>query len=274
MEKLFLFVPQWQDSGLTSELYEGAHALKRSFESIGGAPMLEIPVDARTQPVVGNGILGYALIEEQLGRIAEALASQAPQKVFIIGGGCGVEIPVVSYFARRHHDLQLFWFDAHGDLNSPESSPSGHFHGMPLRFLLERQDNSIGRTAAVLPAGSVVLIGARDLDPPEVEYIRSSGIRRLPPAGAEAGAIFGVAGAQSDGGAAYVHIDLDVIDPRYYRNVKCPQADGLTIERLVGLVEAIRERRNLVGLSILENTEREREKIDLLEGLFRIGIGF
>ena len=65
-----------------------------------------------------------------------------PDKILTVGGGCGIEIPIVSYFSEKYKNLDVLWFDAHGDLNTPESSPSKYFHGMPLRFLLEEIRNN------------------------------------------------------------------------------------------------------------------------------------
>ena len=59
-----------------------------------------------------------------------------PSRVFTVGGDCGVEVQPVSHASACYPGLAVVWFDAHADLNCPSSSPSGHFHGMPVRTLL------------------------------------------------------------------------------------------------------------------------------------------
>jgi arginase len=142
---------------------------------------------------------------------------------------------------------------------------------MPLRFLMESQDNPLGRQYATIPADSVVLVGTRDLDPPEAEYIRTHSMAMI---GMDAPDIIGAIARSIPDGArdAYVHIDLDVLDPRGYRNVKCPVKDGISIETLVRAVSTIAARMRLVGLSIVENTETDQAAIALLDALFDIGI--
>ena len=66
------------------------------------------------------------------------LRASAPDIVVTVGGTCGVEAAPVAYLNERYDgNLAVVWFDGHGDLNSPATSPSGHFHGMVLRTLLE-----------------------------------------------------------------------------------------------------------------------------------------
>ena len=96
-----------------------------------------------------------------------ALAADLPERPLVLGGDCCSHVGAVEGLAARQGRLSLIWLDAHGDLNTPESSPSGNQWGMPLRMLID--------SGAVAPA-DVALIGARNLDPPEEEFIRSSGL--------------------------------------------------------------------------------------------------
>src|SRR5262249_62416121 len=105
-------------------------------------------------------------------------------------GGCGCpRAGAVRDLARRHGRIAVVWLDAHGDLNTPESSPSGNPWGMPLRMLVDGGD--------VAPR-DVTLLGARNLDPPEVEFIAEAGIRQ------ELGEL---------PEQIYVALDCDVIEP-------------------------------------------------------------
>ena len=87
----------------------------------------------------------------------------------------------------------VVWFDAHGDLNTPESSPSGNEWGMPLRMIID---------GGAVDAEDVALVGARNLDPPEVEFIAAAGIHDT------------VQAVLDRVDCVYVAIDFDVFEPR------------------------------------------------------------
>ena len=125
-----------------------------------------------------------------------SLAAELPERPLVLGGCCCSHVGAVEGLAARHERLAVVWLDAHGDLNTPASSPSGNTWGMPLRMILD--------SGAVDP-DDVALVGARALDPPEEEYIASSGIhvdevaecfRRIDARGAVVGA--GLTGLKPD----------------------------------------------------------------------------
>ena len=107
--------------------------------------------------------------EETLDLQIAAMGRELPERPLVLGGCCCSHVGAVRELARRHGRVGVVWLDAHGDLNTPESSPSGNAWGMPLRMLIDGGD--------VRP-DDVTLIGARNLDPPEVEFIAAAGVRR------------------------------------------------------------------------------------------------
>ncbi|NOX70207.1 MAG: arginase [Gammaproteobacteria bacterium] len=102
----------------------------------------------------------------------------------VIGGdhsiAMGTVAGVAAHFRQQEADIGLIWFDAHGDMNLPETSPSGNIHGMPLAHLLGHGDaelaNILGQCPAMKPE-NVVLLGIRDIDDNERQIIRDSGIK-------------------------------------------------------------------------------------------------
>ena len=271
MEKLLLFIPQWQDSGVTDELYHGSFALKNYSEELGKCKFNAIEVDNKKRLIKENNIWGYSIIYEQLTRVRETINDNKPLKIFSLGGGCGIEVPIVSYLYSLYPDLTLFWFDAHGDLNTPESSPSKYFHGMPLRFLTEKIENKIGDCVNTIPSRQVHLIGLRDLDEPEKLFIESENIdvARL---GKNFINTFKNILGNNKNKEAYIHIDLDVIDPEYYKNVKCPAKKGLKISELIKAIELINKEMKITGFSIVENTETDKAEIRKLKKIIRLGL--
>ena len=148
-----------------------------------------------------------------------ALAAELPDRPLVLGGCCCSHVGAVEGLHARHEKLAVVWFDAHGDLNTPQTSPSGNAWGMPLRMIVD--------SGAVAPA-NVALIGARDLDPPEVDFIAASGIHNT------------ADGALQDVDCVYVAFDLDVLDPSEARPFM-PEPDGMSV------AEAERQLRDLAG---------------------------
>jgi arginase len=152
--------------------------------------------------------------EETLEAQIEATARELPARPLILGGCCCSHVGAVRELARRHGRVAVVWLDAHGDLNTPESSPSGNAWGMPLRMLIDAGD---------VAAGDVTLLGARDLDPPEEAFITAAGIRR------ELGEL---------PENVYVALDCDVIEPSEL-DVWMPAPDGIPLDALEALLARI-----------------------------------
>src|SRR5688572_16194622 len=100
-----------------------------------------------------------------------AIAAELPDRPLVLGGCCSAHVGALEGLSARHDQLALVWLDAHGDLNTPATSPSGNTWGMPLRMIVD---------SGMVSPGNVALIGARNLDPPEVTFIAESGIHGGP----------------------------------------------------------------------------------------------
>jgi len=141
--------------------------------------------------------------------------------------------------ARYRHGpgLGVVWFDAHPDLNTAESSPSGAFHGMVLRSLLGEGDPEFAADPALEP-GRVALVGTRAFDPAEREVV-------------ERGLVVEDVAALGPGGKIYVHLDLDVLDPGEFAGINYPEPGGLSIGELVDALDAL-SGFEVVGVGITE----------------------
>jgi len=140
-----------------------------------------------------------------------AVAAALPATPIVLGGCCCAHVGAVEGLAARHGRLAVAWFDAHGDLNTPETSPSGNEWGMALRMLLD--------SGAVEP-GDVALIGARSLDPGEEAFLAAHRVAR------NADALATTLGSAD---AVYVAFDADVLDPAEPVAVFFPEPDGLSL---------------------------------------------
>ncbi len=247
-----LFFPQWQGAGQAPELYAGAFCLRRLLPA--DIAWTDVETPPREPLETAEGIVGRAALIRNLARARQAIETCGPDRIFMIGGDCGSEIAPVSYLNRRHaSDLALIWLDAHADLNTPRSSPSGTFHGMPLRHLLGEGDPDILRLAfSVLRPGQVFLAGVRDLDPPEREFAAAAALRVFPPSELKNPGPLIDAVRAAGFRNAYVHVDLDVLDPRHMPGVKVPSAGGISGDDLHGVLEAVFQGLDAAGASILE----------------------
>jgi arginase family enzyme len=159
------------------------------------------------------------------------LAAELPERPLVLGGCCCSHIGATEALAARHGRIAVVWFDAHGDLNTPQTSPSGNEWGMPLRMLLD--------TGAVRPE-DVALVGARKLDPPEEEFISASRLGLGPDA---------VAAALDDTAGVYVAVDFDAFDESE-AIAFMPEPGGLRVAEVEQLLASMRERTPVLGLGL------------------------
>jgi arginase len=170
-----------------------------------------------------------AVVEaETLEEQSLALAADLPERPLVLGGDCCSHVGAVEGLAARQGRLSIVWLDAHGDLNTPESSPSGNQWGMPLRMLLE---------SGAVDADDVALVGARNLDPPEQEFIAAGGLHL-----GEGGIERALQGA----GCTYVALDVDVLEPTEMA-VFMPEPDGLSQADVERILRGVAGRTKVLG---------------------------
>ncbi|MEL6381227.1 MAG: arginase family protein [Cyanobacteria bacterium J06626_18] len=263
---LNLFFPQWQGSG-SLELYEGAKQLHEAL--CRKIALTQIPVASTYSLTTHQNILGYDQILLQLTHACRIIQAHNPEQILTIGGDCGVEIAPVSFLNQKHSkDLAVIWLDAHGDLNTPTTSPSAHFHGMPLRALLGEGDPGItDRAFSMIYPEQVFLVGARDFDASESVFIQQKQLNLFLSEAINDEAYNQLFACLHKGGFSklYIHLDLDVLEPNEFPHVLCPTQDGIRLEKLVKLLAALKMRFTVVGLSFLEFLPAMPEKLAILD---------
>lgn len=239
---------QWQGSGKTAEILAGTHTLKQFFKEVA---TYEIPLSHNGLKTVNN-IIAYESIFEQTAYYREIVSKHLPQQITTIGGDCGGEIIPVSYLNSKYARLGVIWFDAHADLNTPESSPSHAFHGMPVRLLLGEGDQQLKALCfSTLSPDQFLYIGLRDTDKPEKDFIEEKQIFHTPKFTYEE-VITQI--TKQDFQYLYIHLDLDVLDPQEFVHSKYPTKNGVTINEIVTGLKMLRDAFNIVGYSITEGT--------------------
>jgi arginase family enzyme len=186
-------------------------------------------------------VVAEATVSEQTQRVRAVL----PERAVVLGGCCCTHVGAVAGLADRAGRVAVVWIDAHGDLNTPQTSPSGNEWGMPFRMIL---DNGHARVE------DSCLIGARSLDPAEQAFIATSGLAT------ELGSIDGVDGA-------YIAFDCVALDRS---EIVCflPEPEGISLVHGVAFVEQVGASTTVLGMGLTglvaspENPARLRRLLD------------
>lgn len=246
--------PQWQGSGLTDELKFGTATLHSYFKDL---DTILVPLSTRDLTTLDN-IKCFEPILEQAKFFKEIIIDSKPGKISTIGGDCAVEIMPISYLNKIYHeDICIIWIDAHADLNTPESSPSKTFHGMPLRTLLgEGNKKFIDLLFSRLKPEQICYVGLRDLDEPEREYIMKHDILTITDCQYEA-----VQNKIKNFENVYIHLDLDVLDKSEYEYSLFGN-DGVPVADVAELIKQIKANHHVVGFCITESTAKTLEELE------------
>lgn len=249
----FLVVPEWQGSGSSRamRLIDGAEAIRGDLPA---AATHVVSIPAAAGEALGTGVLRYSSLNLVHELVAAELALLEPP-VVTIGGDCAADVASVQHAVAAHPPgtVALVWFDAHGDLNSVSTSPSGAFSGMALRALLgDGPDGLASPEGARLNPAQVVLAGTRTLDDGETAFVEHTGIRIVEPDELDDPQTLVRAVEATGASAVYLHIDLDVLDPAAIEGIDNPEPFGVAPERLCDAIRVLRGRFELAGAAVTE----------------------
>ena len=167
-------------------------------------------------------------------------AMEAGRTPIILGGDHSVAVGTVSgvsrFFRKKDEKIGLIWVDAHADMNTPETSPSGNVHGMPLACCIgigPRELTHIGGRAPQVDPRNVALVGIRSVDQRERDHVRQSGVRAftmrdIDERGLRTVMEDAIRIASAGTSAFHVSFDMDVVDPREAPGVGTPVKGGFT----------------------------------------------
>jgi len=252
MSKVFtMVVPQWQGAAAGTGPYHGAKAIERML----GDHVVDAHVQVSEQSVTKKkaGVWYEYDIADHLRQALNLLSEHRPDRVLTIGGDCASDIGAISYLNKRYEsDLSVLWFDAHADLNTPNTSCSHKFHGMPLRLLLgEGVQELLDVLPSTLNAQQVLYTGLRELDHYERQYIVDHAIPNVPMCH-ECANMLGSVVAKGGHRQLYLHLDLDVIDPLDFDAVACPTPGGFWFSDLLETIRELGDQYSIVGAAITE----------------------
>ncbi len=177
-----------------------------------------------------------SLIEDACGQLRQRVAVIASAGAFplVLGGDHSIAIGTVAGLLDAYGDVGVLWVDAHGDINSPATSPSGNVHGMPVATLLGRSGLGarLGWDVRCIKPERVVLFGTRTLDPGERTLIRELGIRMFTMSEIDQRGVTETIGEAIEvlrgEGGVHISFDMDAVDPLEAPGVGTPWPGGLT----------------------------------------------
>jgi arginase len=211
-------------------------------ELLGVEPrLIGTPGDARTARFEDDLRDSRGCLLEAGGQVDDALSGG--NFPLLLAGDCSIALTTLSKALAHRPEARVLWLDAHGDFNTPETSPSGYLGGMALAGACGAWDTGL---AEAIAADRVVLAGVRELDGGERELLEASAATVV---GASSVETLVATRNALEGAPLYVHLDLDVIDPESFP-AQFPAAGGLAPDKLYDLLEAVAEDCELVGLEV------------------------
>ncbi len=242
-----IFFPLWMGAGVKTTVPNGCQALQAALNHDG----LEISVPKSANLEKTDLIKAKPELLEALGRLKTALYGKT--QVALLGGDCSSDYALLAHSSQLYgQDLAVVWLDTHADLNTPTSSPSGHFHGMVLRANLGDSDPDFAAlNPAPIASKQVFLAGARDFDPPELEYIQTHKIHvsSVPELQAD---LSSLARAIAKAGYAKIHLHLDLDVQKSFASASYSKADGFLAQDLLAIIHSLKEQFEIVSFAVTE----------------------
>jgi arginase len=246
-------------AGLTDMLRGLGYGVREAGTVTASGPEMSDPGPSRTRylPEITE------VVRRAYDLVANALEGR--ELPLVLGGDHSLSIGTVAavsaHLAKADESIGLLWIDAHTDMNTPESTPSGNIHGMVLAILTgqggpEELQTLAGFAPAVHP-GNVCILGARDVDVPEKEIVKDSGVRvftmtEIDERGMAACMDEAIARVTSGTAGFVLSFDLDSIDPLLAPGVGTPVAGGLTYREAHLVCEKISRSGKLLSAELVE----------------------
>lgn len=275
---MILFFPQYQSGYMPSTIPVGTPALRGLWENDPG--FVEVPVEETDagRPETERGVRFRAVLKRQLQKAAEILEAKKPDFVLTTGGDCGGSYPSIAYVNEKYNGkIGVIWVDAHADIHTPSTSPSGNYHGMILRHLTGNDEFDM-KPRLPLRFDQIAYLGLRDTEKEEDAVIGKHGVPRF-----SAGEVMknnapmdAVIEHFKKHGIThlYLHVDCDVMDEKVFPHVHVPEPDGLTLDRLLEVLQYLRARMPVASCCLTEYAPlTPAAGIDIVKRVYTEGLG-
>jgi arginase len=205
-------------------------------------------------------------IAETCKSLAETVRKTLDEDHFplVLGGdhsiAAGTVAGAAAHFQKDSRRIGLIWLDAHGDMNTPDTSPSGNVHGMPLAAIMGSGPAELTQLAGIMPMvepRSVSLVGIRELDAKERRFVKESGVhvftmRDIDERGMREVMAEALRFAGDDTAGIAVSLDMDFVDPADAPGVGTPVRGGVTYREAHLALEMIADTRSMVSFELVE----------------------
>jgi arginase len=222
-----------------------------------------VPIPIRDEAVPGP-LAGNTYVEE-ISRICNAVYTLGrrvmEEKDFplFVGGDHSIAVGTVAAAGADGEPIGLIWLDAHGDFNTPDTSPSGNIHGMPLAILMGEGHPdlvNVGRSGPKVLPENVVMIGLRDIDPVEKKRLKTSGVTVFTMRDIDEQGISTVANKAVMKFAhmkrIHLTVDMDALDPVEAPGVGTPVPGGITYREAHLLMEILADSKKVGSMDLVE----------------------
>jgi arginase len=236
--------------------------LGRQVEDIGNVPVIQAE-----EQHYGEKNAKYL---DEIAQTCKGLAEMVDKTLdedqlpLVLGGdhsiATGTVAGVAMHFRKKSKSVGVVWLDAHGDMNTPDSSPSGNVHGMPLASIMGHGPSQLTELAGAKPMvqpRNVSLVGIRDLDSKERKLIKETGVhvftmRDIDERGMREVMAEALRFASDDTAGIAVSLDMDFVDPTDAPGVGTPVRGGVTYREAHLALEMIADSRAAVSFELVE----------------------
>jgi arginase len=195
------------------------------------------------------------------GKISERVRECRSQGIIpiVLSGNCNAALGTVS--GCGPNEIGIVWFDAHGEATTPETTVSGFLDGMGISTLLGRSWHTLAKNIpgfAPIPGNRIVLFGARDVEPAERSLLEAAGVQQAATLGQLQKQLTTLTREVSQ---VYLHVDLDVLDPKVATGNQWTPPNGIILECLLDAIAGIHKHTEVVALGIASyDPEADRDR--------------
>ncbi len=275
---MVLFFPQYQAGAVPSQIPTGTPALRALWHEAPG--FVEVPLQLTDAASLGSDplIRFRDILYRQLKDAMALVRNAQPDFILTTGGDCGASyVPIAYMNALYQGKLGVIWVDAHADIHAPSTSPSGNYHGMVLRHLMGDPEFK-EKPDLPLKSAQIAYVGLRDTEQPEDEFIRKNNIPRFHAQdvtnnNAPLDSI--IARFQENGVThLHLHVDCDVLDQMVFPHVHVPEPEGLSLERLIEILQYLRAAMPMASCCLTEYAPKEAGAgLPLVTKIYTAGLG-
>lgn len=275
---MVLLFPQYQAGYVPSHIPIGMASLKSLWERAPGFVRVPLQETDDENPETDRLIRFRRVIRRQMEDAQTLIRRAAPDFILTTGGDCGASFASIAYLNEHYKGkIGVIWVDAHGDLHLPSTSPSGNYHGMILRHLMGDAEFDM-KPVLPLATHQIAYLGLRDTEDEEDAFIEAAGIPRFGAEDVMAGnaPLDAVIHHFKKHGLSHIHlhVDCDVMDEKVFPFVEVPEAGGLTLERLLEVLQYLRAQMPLSGCCLTEYAPRiEGDGLDIIKRIYTEGLG-